>query len=170
MVDAPAGGLNDFFASKKSKTKKKAAKTTTAPATEQDKPKVVDSTPEANQKPQDKPTVSDIAAKKPVKAATAFDDSDEEDTQIVLKDDLKSKFKETKDVKKENKKNDDGQRWMIGDQVNRDDAPKEEAPKKSSGGSISFGAKPTFGRSGAPKTAINNQEFPELGDFDNKGK
>lgn len=78
-------------------------------------------------------TAADIAAKKPVKPATAFDDSDEEDTQIVLKDDLKSKFKETKDVQakaKEQKMNEDGKHWMIGDKVNKDDAPKEETVSK----------------------------------------
>lgn len=122
-------------------------------------------------------TAADTAA---AKNAPGFEDSDEEaEGNIVLKDELKSKFKDKKETqsskKHSEKQTDDGKGWNLGGNLGKD-APEEPkpsaasmAPKRAGVDGINFGMRaPTFSRTN--NKVVNKMEFPELGDIGSKNQ
>ena len=138
-----AGNLNDFFSAHKKKDKKKrAAKTAAAEKPAEEETKAAAATPAEQPvaKEADKakePASGDgdfqaVTTTKSKKKTSAFDagDSSEEEGDIVLRDDLRSKLKEKKDVdavrrnEEERKNEKDGLGWGFGGK-RADDKPKQ---------------------------------------------
>ena len=97
----------------------------------------------------------------------------------MLKDELKSKFKDKKETqsskKHSEKQADDGKGWNLGGNLGKD-APEEPKPSAAASGpkkggieGINFGMRaPTFSRSN--NKVVNKMEFPEMGDMGSKNQ
>lgn len=176
--------MNDFFSANKKKDKKKGRKATAAddkPAAPEEAKAVAAATDDAS-----KAAAADgfdVAGKAKAKPVSRFDDvsDDEEEANIVLRDDLKNKLKDKKQVdaarraKEEKKHEQDGLGWAFGEKMEKEtksepsQADQPSQPKKAGGfGEINFsGSRPTFTKANNSKV-IHKQEFPELGDFAGK--